>query len=144
MIVGAVSILIGIITFIRVTYRQKQVVNLTEKIEIVQNKIMEENKVVKIFEEDEAKNLYQNKSDLKITKDWKISISTIVALLNSLLITIYISSILRMIVFPDIGKSTNIEVINQDRNLIWSIAILVFLLCFCIHYSRIKKSISVI
>ncbi len=63
MIVGAVSILIGIITFIRVTYRQKQVVNLTEKIEIVQNKIMEENKVVKIFEEDEAKNLYQNKSD---------------------------------------------------------------------------------
>ena len=64
--------------------RQKQVVNLTEKIEIVQNKIMEENKVVKIFEEDEAKNLYQNKSDLKITKDWKISISTIVALLNSL------------------------------------------------------------
>ena len=54
MIVGAVSILIGIITFIRVTYRQKQVVNLTEKIEIVQNKIMEENKVVKIFEDDEA------------------------------------------------------------------------------------------
>jgi hypothetical protein len=119
--VGLTIILTGLITFSRIVYRHKQMEMYKIKLDEVKNHLIE----ALDFTIETTQILNYNIFEVNAIKKWRLSVSLIVTLLNSLQITLYICLFFRFTYLKDI----------DSRYSLIPISILVYSMSFLGHYS---------